>query len=73
MENRPNEDNILNSAFSNLTSIEKYNCKSHYYKIIECIRHNQDSLKQCEIFLEKLGECIYVGMQIDEKKLSNIN
>jgi hypothetical protein len=65
------QENISNQADSNLQKnssiLEKYNCTEFYFKTSDCVKKYPNDPKICEELLEKLGECVYLGMIREEK------
>jgi hypothetical protein len=51
-----------------MTLLDKYNCTKFYYETVDCAKHNSNNSKLCDELIKKMGECLYNGMLLEEKK-----
>jgi len=60
---------ITNNENNKLSMIEKYNCKTLYFDLSDCVINNEnlENKNICVAEFSKLGECIINGMKIEER------
>jgi hypothetical protein len=48
--------------------LAKYKCTKYYYQTLDCAKRNIDDPKLCDEDIKKIGECLYNGMLLEERK-----